>query len=55
MMLGFSYIFRHAGLRTTSLGISASGVLAVGGVLTNGRVGGKPGMLTGNALGGGGG
>jgi hypothetical protein len=55
IMLIISYILRDAGLSTTSLGISASGALPVGGVLTNGRAGGKPGMLIGNALGGGGG
>jgi len=39
-----SYIFNEVGLRTTSFGISASGVLeAVGGVFMKGGGGGKPG------------
>jgi hypothetical protein len=46
----WTYNFREAGFKTTSLGISASGVLeAFGGVLTNG--GGKPsGSLPARAL-----
>lgn len=37
----WTYNFKEAGFRTTSFGMSANGVLEVGGVLMNG--GGKPG------------
>ena len=40
-----SYIFNEAGFKTTSLGISKSGVLDTGGALMKGRDGGKLGGL----------
>jgi hypothetical protein len=39
---GITYSFREAGFNSTSLGISASGVLEFGGVLKKGGGGGNP-------------